>query len=137
MIHNFSAPRDRRYWQTTAQRLCRNQNIRLKAELLASEESARASQTCLHFISDEQDAMRATDLLKFYQKFSRRHNKAALAKHRLNDHSRNILRSRVTLEKIFQLSRGASHLARRVLCIVRAAITVSVRQAIIFRRERT
>src|SRR5205085_8867240 len=116
--------------QAAAERLRRDEQVRLHAELLASEERARPTQARLHLVGDQQYAVRAADFLKLREELARRHDEAAFAQRRLDDYRRDRLGGDVPLEEIFQLPPRAPHLAVGVLGAEGAAVAVRVRQAV-------
>ena len=105
-IHDFGASCDRGQRQTAADRFGRDENVRLNAVALAGEHRARAGESGLHFVGDEQHAVLAANIDQGAEELRRRRDKSAFPEDRLDDHSRHALLRHHALERVFQVPRA-------------------------------
>src|SRR6202034_131136 len=109
--------------------------IRFDAVMLACKEFAGAAESGLHLISNQQNSMMPANILYYSEPLERRGDEAAFPQHRLRNNRRYRFGRDNAYECIFEMMR-AMHLVAWICQVVRAAITVSERNAVNVRRKR-
>ena len=112
-VHNFGAAGDRCHRQPAGKRLRHRDEIGLKPETLAGEQSAGPRETGLHFIGDNENVVFAANLGEDREEFCGRGHESAFSKDRLDDHSGNGFRGNDAFEGVFEVARTV-HFARGV-----------------------
>src|SRR5882724_6648988 len=134
-VHDLGSPGDAGNGQSATERLSRDQQVRLDAELLACEHGSGARDARLDFVGNKEDAVLAADHGQSLEEPWRRGHEASLTENRLRDHSCDRFRGDNALENIFQ-SAGAAELAGGILQSIRAAIAVRISNPVDIAHER-
>src|ERR1700745_109722 len=77
-IHDFGTAGDGSNGHASAEGFCRGDQIGLDTEMFGGEPFAGAGEAGLHFVSDEEDAVLAADILQELEVIARRNDEAAL-----------------------------------------------------------
>src|SRR5271167_1702998 len=88
-----------------------------------------ATDSGLHFVGDEDNPVLFADLFHHWEKFFWWYNESALAQHRFGNHRRHRIRRYHAFERVLQMTRAA-HIARWIGEVVRAAVTIRVRNPV-------
>src|SRR5882724_10710827 len=128
-VHHFRTPGDRSERQSTAQRFCGGDDVRLDAVMLDRKKLPGAADAGLYFVSDEKDPVFAANFLKDGVILLWRDDESAFAKNWLRDYGGHGFRCNNTFESVFE-RRSAGDFAARIGEPVRTTIAIGIWQAI-------
>ncbi len=123
-VHDLSACHCHPERHTRSNALRHANHIGLDAGVFDGKPLAGASNTALHFVHHQHDAVTIADAPQFLHKDRRSHNVTAFALHRLDKDRRNFLRSQCGLEQFF--FNEARTTQRKVVWILRAAHATAI-----------
>src|SRR5258706_7519602 len=104
-VHDFGAAGDRGDGHASAEGFRHGDQIGLDAEMFGGEPFAGAGETGLHFVSDEENAVLAANVLQQLEIVARRNDEAAFAENGFGDHGGDRIRSDRTLGGVFKVMR--------------------------------